>query len=141
MKHFLWSCPFTWTAKNSAGAELGSVAHLPPFHFELGIPEFDPKLHAWQESWSSFTHSSGEWTSSKIWTGASSYFPRDGALRVVGWACVAWLANGWAFIRGTSPPGTTVAQGEAHAIQVTSDRLEPRRNDRLGLLGGGVPLA
>ncbi len=37
----------------------------------------------------------------------------------MGLCCLA----GWAFIRGTLPPGTTVAQGEAHAIQV--DRLEP----------------
>ena len=40
-------------------------------------------------------------------------------------AVVAWLAGGWAFIRGTMPPGTTVAQGEARAIQVALDRLEP----------------
>ncbi len=114
-----------FVAGSSTGAELGSIVHLPPFHLKLGIPEFDPKLRAWQESWSSFTHSSGEWTSNKSWTDASSFFPRDGALRVVGWACVAWLAHGWAFIRGTLPPGTTVAQGEAHAIQVALDRLEP----------------
>ena len=29
------------------------------------------------------------------------------------------------FIRGTMPPGTTVAQGEARAIQVALDRLDP----------------
>ncbi len=44
---------------------------------------------------------------------------------MVGWACVAWLAGGWVFIRRTMPPGTTVAQGEARAIQVGLDRLEP----------------
>ena len=125
MKHFLWNCPFTWVARNNAGAALGSVAHLPPFQLKLGIPELDPKLKAWQGSWSSFMHSSGDWKANKIWTDASSFYPRDGALRVVGWAVVAWLAGGWVFIRGTMPPGTTVAQGEARAIQVALDRLEP----------------
>ena len=125
VKHFLWNCPFTWVARNNAGASLESLASLPPFQLKLGIPDFDPKLRAWQESWSSFEHSSGDWKAEKIWTDASSFYPRDGALRVVGWAVVAWLAEGWVFVRGTMPPGTTVAQGEARAIQVALDRLEP----------------
>jgi hypothetical protein len=126
VKHFLWSCPFAWAARNSAGAALGGVTHLPPFQLKLGIPEVDPRLRAWQDGWRSFTHSSREGTSGEIWTDASSFYPRDGALRVVGWAVVAWLAGGWAFIRGTMPPGTTVAEGEARAIQAALDRLEPR---------------
>ena len=96
----------------------------PGFPAEVGHTDAGPHSAAVQ-SWRSFTHSSGEWTASKIWTDASSFYPRDGALRVVGWACVAWLAGGWVFIRGTMPPGTTVAQGEARAIQVGLDRLEP----------------
>ena len=125
MKHFLWSCPFTWVARNTAGPTLGNLACLPPFQLKLGIPEIDPKLKAWQESWRGFEQSSGDWKASKIWTDASSFYPKDAALRVVGWAVVAWLAGGWAFVRGTMPPGTTVAQGEARAIQVALDRLDP----------------
>ena len=125
VKHFLWSCPLTWSARNGVGGELGNVSNLPAFQQKLGIPALDHTLRQWQESWRSFTHSLGAWTSNKIWTDASSFYPRDGALRVVGWACVAWLQGGWAFIRGTMPPGTTVAQGEARAIQVALDRLEP----------------
>ena len=97
---------------------------LPAFQAKLGIPAWDDKLRQWRDNWKSFTHSSGAWTSNKIWTDASSFYPRDGALRVVGWACVAWLPGGWAFIRGTMPPGTTVA-GEARAIQEALDRLDP----------------
>ena len=107
------------------GGDTGCVNSLPAFQAKLGIPAWDNTLRHWRDNWGSFTHSSGAWTSNKIWTDASSFFPRDGALRVVGWTCVAWLPGGWAFIRGTMPPGTTVAQGEARAIQVALDRLDP----------------
>ena len=110
VKHFLWSFPLTLAARHGAGGELGNVGNLPAFHQKLGIPALDRTLRQWQESWRSFTHNSGEWTARKILTDAFSFYPRDGALRVVGWACVAWLAGGWVFIRGTMPPGTTVAQ-------------------------------
>jgi hypothetical protein len=125
VKNFLWSCPFTWAATNSVGGDLGCVNSLPAFQAKLGIPAWDDKLRHWRDNWESFTHSSGAWTSNKIWTDASSFYPRDGALRVVGWACVAWLPGGWAFIRGTMPPGTTVAQGDARAIQEALGRLDP----------------
>ena len=29
VKHFLWSCPFTWAARNSVGGDLGCVNSLP----------------------------------------------------------------------------------------------------------------
>ena len=119
------------------GGDLGSINNLPAFQLKLGIPALDGALRQWQEGWRSFTHSSGTWTSRKIWTDASSFYPRDEALKVVGWACVAWLPGGRAFIRGTMPPGTTVAQGEARAIQAAG----PGRCHRIGLLGSSVLLA
>jgi hypothetical protein len=125
VKHFLWSCPFTWVARNTTGPTLGSLEGLPPFQLKLGIPELSARLKAWQGNWRGFEQSSGDWKASMIWTDASSFYPKDAALRVVGWAVVAWRAEGWAFVRGTMPPGTTVAQGEARAIQVALDRLEP----------------
>jgi hypothetical protein len=125
VKHFLWSCPFTWVARNTAGPTLGSLEGRPSYQLKLGIPEWSARLKAWRENWRSFEQSSGDWKAHMIWTDASSFYPKDAALRVVGWAVVAWGAEGWVFVRGTMPPGTTVAQGEARAIQVALDRLEP----------------
>ena len=104
---------------------MGSLEGMPPFQLKLGIPEVSGGLKEWQENWEGFEQSSGEWKASMIWTDASSFYPKDAALRVVGWAVVAWCEEGWAYVRGTMPPGTTVAQGEARAIQVALDRLEP----------------
>ena len=121
--HFLWRCPHTWPARNAAaGANQVQVEHLPACQQKLAIPVVDVELERWSNQWSPMYHQSGDWKASRIFTDASSHFPKDARLRVVGWAAVAWtklpgeVSERWHCMCGTLPPGSTVAQGEAIAV-------------------------
>ena len=50
VKHFLWSCPHTWAARTSVGADLGNVCDLPAFQAKLGIPAWDRSLRQWRDN-------------------------------------------------------------------------------------------
>ena len=90
MRHFLWCCTHTWAARNNACGKRLPHEQLPVFQQQLGIPAFPEGLLEWQRAWHSSFLQSGDWTAAKIYTDASSFYPKDSALKVVGWAAVAW---------------------------------------------------
>ncbi len=130
MLRFLWHCPHTWAARGAAGAEGINAKSMPDCHQKLGIPVVDGKLRKWHREWKDFQQQSGIWEAAKIYTDASSYHPKDSMLRVVGWAAVALVKLAgdscarWQYVCGTLKPGSTVAQGEARAVEAALERLQ-----------------
>ena len=90
----------------------------------------DEKLMKWRSEWKHFQQQSGNWEAARIYTDASSYHPKDGMLRVVGWAAVALVkldgdnCTRWHYVCGTLRPGSTVAQGEARAVEAALERIQ-----------------
>ncbi len=125
-------CPHTWAARNSACGTRIFFEQLPSFQQQLGIPAYPVGVLVWQKAWRSSTAQFGDWTTSKIYTDASSFYPKDSALRVVGWAAVTWcrlpgeLHDSWPWVCGILAPGSTVAQGDAHAVSEALKRLQQR---------------
>ncbi len=123
--HFLWQCPFGWRARQVAGGPPDGFAELPGSQRKLGIPCVPAALQAWRAQWRAWTLDEGHWTAPVFYTDASSFFPRDAQLRVVGWAAVAHMPDDtWNLLCGVLPPGSTVAQGEAHAVAAVLRRLQ-----------------